>query len=115
MSDFMHSHWHIHSSIYWKTYQDVTHDFIVPDDYEHARDFYIAAVPDRKDARLIAAAPEMYNWIEKTCCFLHDLKRYAHDEDEMRDHAEDLNATYNNLLTDAYLMLVRIDGEEAQS
>ena len=70
---------------------------------------------EKADARLIAAAPEMYNWIEKTCCFLHDLKRYAHDEDEMRDHAEDLNATYNNLLTDAYLMLVRIDGEEAQS
>ena len=63
------------------------------------------------NARLIAAAPEMYNWIEKTCRLLHDLKRYAHDEDEMRTHAKDLNATYNNLLNDAYLMLVRIDKE----
>lgn len=67
----------------------------------------------KANARLIAAAPEMYDWIETTCRFLHDLKRYAQDEDEMRAHAEDMNTTYNDLLCKAYLMLGHIDGEEA--
>ena len=113
MSDFMHSHWHIHSSIYWKTYQDVTHDFIVPDDYEHGRDFYIAAVPDRKDACLIAVAPEIYRLL-KVMCKIHAMKSQALTD---KNDSAFMNAVMaqDGAVKMAEELLACIDAEEAQS
>ena len=102
MSDFMNSHWHIHGSIYSKPYQNVVHDFVVPDDYEHGRDFYIAAVPDRKDAILIAAVPEMYRL----------LKTLAKSSNNVE--VSNVVLAGKKLLSLIDEILARIDGEETE-
>ncbi len=103
MTDFTNSHWHIHGSIYSKPYQDVVHDFVVPDNYEHGRDFYIAAVPDRKDAILIAAVPEMYRL----------LKALAKSSNNVE--VSNVVLAGKKLLTLIDGILARIDSKEAQS
>lgn len=68
----------------------------------------------RANGNLIAAAPEMYKWIEDTRSFLFDLKRYCQDEDEMNSFAEQLSNTYRELITTSDLLLARIeDNDEA--
>lgn len=103
MSDCTNSHWHIYGSIYSKPYQDVEHYFVVPDDYEHGRDFYIAAVLDRKDAILIAAVPEMYKL----------LKALAKSSNNVE--VGNVVLARKKLLSQIDEILVCIDGKEVQS
>ena len=63
MSKFTSGEWHIERNVH-DAYSDVEHELVVPEDWCIGKD-YIAAVIDPTDARLIAAAPEMYRILVK--------------------------------------------------
>ena len=76
MPDFTKGKWSIRTSLCNEIYQDIDHYLIVPNYFSYGKDLYIAAVPDRVNARLIASAPEMYELLRDT--WERDFSTFAH-------------------------------------
>ena len=99
MSKFTSGEWHIERNVH-DAYSDVEHELVVPEDWCIGKD-YIAAVIDPTDAKLITAAPEMYDELYEALQLLQGKSSY--DGDEFSQQAESIRE-----------LLARIDGEEAE-